>query len=373
MRVPMLDLAAQYAALRTEIEPKLLEVCASQRFILGAEGEAFESEVASYVRARHAIGCASGTDALVLALTASGVGHGDEVLTTAFSFIAGAEAIRLRGARPVFVDIDPRTFNLDPDALELAITPRTRAILAVDLFGQCADMKAVQGLGELHGATVIEDAAQSIGAEHRGKRAGQMAHVTTFSFYPTKNLGGFGDGGMLTTQSDALAANLRQLRMHGESQRYIHQQVGTNSRLDELQAAVLRIKLRHLDDWTARRQAIAADYAQRLGEAGLAERVRAPATASASTRHVFNQYTVRVEARDALRAHLEEHGVGTAVYYPLALHRQPCFMDLWETPPQLPHSEAAAAEVLSLPMYAELSAEQRAYVVECIAAFYEGR
>ncbi len=325
------------------------------------------------MRAPHAIGCASGTDALVLALAAADVGPGDQVITSAFSFIAGAEAIRLRRAQPVFVDIDPSTFNLDPDALELAITPKTRAILAVDLFGQCADMKAVQGIGELHGATVIEDAAQSIGAEHRRQRAGEIAHITTFSFYPTKNLGGFGDGGMLTTRSRETAAKLRQLRVHGESERYIHERVGTNSRLDELQAAVLRIKLRHLDRWTELRQAHAEDYTRQIQDSGLADKVRTPRVASESTRHVFNQYTVQVEARDALRAHLQEHGVSTAVYYPMALHRQPCFGDLWDTPPELPHSERAAAEVLSLPMYPELTGEQRAYVVECIANFFASR
>jgi dTDP-4-amino-4,6-dideoxygalactose transaminase len=369
----MLDLAAQYEQIRAEVEPKLLEVCASQRFILGPEVEAVEAEVAAYVRAQHAVGCASGTDAILLALAAAGVGPGDDVATSAFSFIAGAEAIRLRGARPLFVDIDPGTFNLAADALELAITPKTRAILAVDLFGQCADMQAVHGIGELHGATVIEDAAQSIGAEHRHQRAGEIAHITTFSFYPTKNLGGFGDGGMLTTQSDAIASELRRLRAHGESERYVHARLGTNSRLDELQAAVLRIKLRYLDDWTERRRAHAEDYTRRLLDAGLEDEVRAPKTAVESTRHVFNQYTVRVTQREALRAHLHEHGVGTAVYYPMPLHRQPCFADLWESAPELPHAQRAADEVLALPMYPELSAEQRAYVVECIADFHASR
>lgn len=373
MRIPKLDLAAQYAQIRAEVEPKLLDVCASQRFILGPEVEAFEAEVAEYVGARHAIGCASGTDAILLALTAAGVRPGDDVATSAFSFIAGAEAIRLRGARPVFVDIDPGTFNLAPDALELAITPKTRAVLAVDLFGQCADMQAVQGIGELHGASVIEDAAQSIGAQHRHRRAGEIAHITTFSFYPTKNLGGFGDGGMLTTQNPEFASELRRLRVHGEDERYVHARVGRNSRLDELQAAVLRVKLRYLDAWTEKRRAHAEDYTRRLRTAGLEERVRPPSTAPESTRHVFNQYTVRVMEREALRAHLHERGVGTAVYYPMPLHQQPCFADLWESPPHLPHAERAAAEVLALPMYPELSAEQRAYVVECIADFYASR
>jgi len=368
MRVPQLDLRAQYETIRQDVEPCLLRVAESQSFVLGPEVEALEAEIGSYVRAEHAIACANGTDALLLALVACGIGPGDMVITSAFSFIAAAEVIAFLGATPVFVDVRPDTLNLDPDALERAITARIKAIVPVDLFGQCADMRAILGIADLHGIPVIEDAAQSLGAEHRGQRAGEMAPYTTFSFYPSKNLGAFGDGGLLTVRDAKQAAVVRSLRVHGESERYVHWQVGMNSRLDALQAAVLRIKLQHLDDWTERRQSHAADYTQRLGERGLLAQVRPLDTSPDSTRHVFNQYTVRVRQRDALRAYLEEQGIGTAVYYPRPLHRQPCFQGLGLV--SLPESERAAAEVLSLPLYPELSEEQRAYVIECIEAFY---
>jgi len=330
--------------------------------------EALEAEVAAYTRAEHAVSCANGTDALLLALLACGVGPGDEVITSAFSFIAAAEVIAFLRAKPVFVDIEPGTFNLDPDALERALGARVKAIVPVDLFGQCADMTAIAGIADLHGVPVIEDAAQSLGAEHRGRRAGEMAPFTTFSFYPTKNLGGFGDGGLVTAQDAEQAALLRRLRVHGEAERYVHSVVGMNSRLDALQAAVLRLKLRHLDDWTRQRQSHAADYTRRLTARGLSAQVQPPQTAADSTRHVFNQYTVRAEQRDAWRQHLQAQGAGTAVYYPMPLHHQPCFEGLGEV--LLPESERAAAEVLSLPLYPELSEAQREYVVECIADFY---
>ena len=368
MRVPQLDLRAQYATIRHEIEPCLLRLLESQSFVLGAEVEALEAEVAAYTRAEHAVSCANGTDALLLALLACGVGPGDEVITSAFSFIAAAEVIAFLRAKPVFVDIEPGTFNLDPDALERALGARVKAIVPVDLFGQCADMSAIAGIADLHGVPLIEDAAQSLGAEHRGRRAGEMAPFTTFSFYPTKNLGGFGDGGLVTAQDPEMAALLRRLRVHGEAERYLHSEVGMNSRLDALQAAVLRLKLRHLDDWTQKRQSHAADYTRRLVARGLTAQVQPPQTAADSTRHVFNQYTVRAEQRDALRQHLQSRDVGTAVYYPVPLHRQPCFQGLGEV--LLPESERAAAEVLSLPLYPELSEAQREYVVECIAEFY---
>ena len=370
MHVPQLDLRAQYATLRDEIEPTVLRLMQSQSFVLGAEVEALEAEIAAYTRAPHAIACANGTDALMLALLACGVGPGDEVITSAFSFIAAAEVIALLGAKPVFVDIDPGTFNLDPDALERTLTARVKAIVPVDLFGQCADMSAILGIADLHGVPVIEDAAQSLGAEHRGRRAGEMAAFTTFSFYPSKNLGGFGDGGLVTVLDDDKAALVRRLRVHGESERYVHTEVGMNSRLDALQAAVLRVKLRHLDAWTAQRQSHALDYTRRLGARGLAGWVQPPRTSSDSTRHVFNQYTVRVERREALRAHLQARGIGTAVYYPVPLHRQPCFQGRGDI--QLPESERAASQVLSLPLYPELGAEQRDAVIEAMASFYGG-
>jgi dTDP-4-amino-4,6-dideoxygalactose transaminase len=372
MRVPALDLQAQYAGLRSEIEPVLLEICASQQFVLGPQVEALEREIAAYVGAPQAIGCASGTDALVLALRALEVEPGSEVVTSPFTFFASAGAIALVGARPRFADIDPQTFNVDPEHLENALGPRTRAIIAVDLFGQCADMSAILAVAGGRRIAVIQDSAQSLGAEHRGRRAGSMT-LTTFSFYPSKNLGGFGDGGMLTTPDDAQARLLRQLRVHGESSRYVHERLGTNSRLDALQAAVLRVKLRHLDRWTEARQRLAANYTRLLAERGLLERIRPPVVAPHATRHVFNQYTVRVEDRDALRENLAARGVGTMVYYPIPLHLQPCFRDLGFAAGDFPAAESAAREVLSLPLYPELQPEQQEYVVESIAASFAAR
>jgi len=372
VRVPVLDLRAQYAALRAEIEPVVLGLCESQGFIMGPEVEAFEREVAAYVRTPYAVGCASGTDALILALRALGVGHGHEVITTPFTFFASAGAVSMVGARPVFADIQPATFNLDPEKLALAITPRTRAIIAVDLFGQVADLTAILDVAGRHGIPVIEDAAQSLGAEHRGRRTGELA-LATFSFYPAKNLGGFGDGGMLATADEAQAKLLRQLRLHGESSRYVHERVGTNSRLDALQAAVLRIKLRHLDAWIAGRQRVAAAYTRQLGALGLGERFVLPATPVHATRHVYNQYTVRAAGRDALREHLTAAGVGSMVYYPIPLHLQPCFQDLGAGRGDFPESEAAAASVVSLPIYPELTDAQIGIVVDAVASFYRDR
>jgi dTDP-4-amino-4,6-dideoxygalactose transaminase len=369
VRVPVLDLRAQYATLRSEIEPVVLELCASQGFVLGPEVEALEREVAAYVRTPHAIGCASGTDALVLALRVLGVGPGHEVVTSPFTFFATAGAVSLVGARPRFADVDPDTFNLDPEQVERAIGPRTRAVIAVDLFGQCADMTALLEVAGRHGLPVIEDAAQSLGAEHRGRRTGELT-LTTFSFYPAKNLGGFGDGGMLATPDGAQAQTLRRLRVHGESSRYVHEMVGTNSRLDALQAAVLRVKLRHLDAWIDARQRVAAAYTRGLSALGLGERLRLPHTAPHATRHVYNQYTVRTPDRDALREHLAAAGVGSMVYYPIPLHLQPCFQDLGGGPGDFPASEAAAANVLSLPIYPELEPAQIDHVVASVAAFF---
>jgi dTDP-4-amino-4,6-dideoxygalactose transaminase len=372
VRVPVLDLRAQYAALRAEIEPVVLSTCASQGFVLGPEVEAFEREIAAYVRTPHAIGCASGTDALILALRALGIGAGHEVVTTPFTFFASAGAVALVGARPVFCDIDPATFNLDPERLERAIGPRTRAVIAVDLFGQCADLAAILEIAGRRGLPVIEDAAQSLGAEHRGRRTGEWT-LATFSFYPAKNLGAFGDAGMLVTPDGDQAQLLRQLRVHGESSRYVHEHVGTNSRLDALQAAILRVKLRHLDAWIAARQRIAAAYTRALGALDLGTRLVLPETAAHATRHVFNQYTVRARDRDALRAHLAAHDVGSMVYYPMPLHLQPCFRDLGAAAGDFPAAERAAAEVLSLPIYPELEAAAIDSVVARVAEFYAAR
>jgi dTDP-4-amino-4,6-dideoxygalactose transaminase len=266
------------------------------------------------------------------------------------------------------VDILPDSFNVDPDALQAALTSRTRAIIAVDLYGQCADMQTIGDIASQHGVAVIEDAAQSIGAEHRGRRAGGIADLTTFSFYPSKNLGGFGDGGMITTNDDAHAERLRQLRVHGETARYVHDLIGTNSRLDALQAAVLRIKLQHLDDWVQRRQAHAQAYRQQLLDADLQDHLTVPEAASHATRHVWNQFTLRVKRRDALRQHLTEASIGTGVYYPIPMHQQKCFAHLPSV--VLPETEAASREVLSLPLYPELREEQRQHVIDSIVGFF---
>jgi dTDP-4-amino-4,6-dideoxygalactose transaminase len=372
MQVPALDLKAQYATLRAEIEPVLLQLCAAQTFVLGPEVEALEREIAAYLHAPHAVGCASGTDALILGLRALGIGPGDEVVTSPFTFFATAGAIALVGARPVFADIEAGSFNLDPERLARAVTPRTRAIIAVDLFGQCAEMSAILAVAAQHGLPVVQDAAQSIGAEHQGHRTGTLT-LTTLSFYPSKNLGGFGDGGMLVTPDGSQARLLRQLRVHGEATRYIHERVGTNSRLDALQAAVLRIKLRHLDRWIEARQRLATTYTASFTKLGLLDLVRVPRVGAHATRHVFNQYTVRVESRDALREHLNGRGVGTMIYYPLPLHLQPCFSGLGYGQGDFPEAERAASEVLSLPIYPELTAEQQDLVIRTVAEFFARR
>ena len=381
MNVPFLDLQAQYASIREVVEPRLLQLCASQGFVLGPEVLALEEEIAKYVQATHAIGCASGTDAITLALMSCDIGRGDEVIVPSFTFMATGGAVALRQATPVFVDIQPHSFNIEPAAVEAALTARTKAIIAVDLYGQCADMQAIVKIGSRHGVPVIEDAAQSIGAEHRGRRAGGIADLTTFSFYPSKNLGAFGDGGMISTNSDAHAARLRQLRVHGETSRYVHDLIGTNSRLDALQAAVLRIKLKELDSWVQRRQAHALAYQQQLLDAGMQEYLRVPEATPESTRHVWNQFTLRVRGkdaprggqeaapvRDALRAYLSDQSIGSAVYYPIPMHQQKCFAYLPSV--QLAETEKASQDVLSLPLYPELRDEQRNYVVENIVTFF---
>ena len=326
MSVPALDLKAQYASIRDEVEPVVRAVIESQYFVLGPEVAGFESEAAAYCKARHAIGCASGSDALLLPLMAWGIGPGDEVVTTPYSFFATAGAIWRTGARPVFADIDPDTYNIDPAKLEAAITPRTKAIIPVHLYGRCADMAAVSRIAEQHGLKVLEDAAQAIGAGFNGRPAGTLGHAAAFSFYPSKNLGGFGDSGMVTTDDDALAKTVARLRVHGMEPKYHHQEVGFNSRIDALQAAVLRVKLRHLDAWTEARRAAAFRYGRLLADARIGDAVATPGEAPGSF-HVYNQYVVRVPAaiRDPLRAHLASRRVGTEIYYPIPLHLQPCF------------------------------------------------
>jgi dTDP-4-amino-4,6-dideoxygalactose transaminase len=344
-------------------------VAASQHFILGEEVRELEEEMASYCGTRHAIGCASGSDALLLALMALGIGAGDEVLTVPFTFFATAGSIARLGARPVFADIREDTFNLDPEKAEAALAahPRIRAVIPVHLFGACADMDAIHAAAGARHVPVIEDAAQAIGAEYNGRRAGGMGTIGCFSFFPTKNLGAYGDGGMLTTNDAELARKLAALRVHGEKTRYYHQWVGINSRLDALQAAVLRVKLRHLDGWSQRRGHNAGRYGELL--AGLESEVVPPAVAPHTSRHVWNQFTIRCRRRDELQAWLAESGVGTAIYYPLPLHLQECFGYLGYREGDFPVSEKVARECLSLPVYPELAAEDLEYVADAIRLF----
>jgi len=370
--VPLLDLKAQYDTIREEIRAKVDEVMDQQAFIMGPEVAAFEEEVAAYCGSGcQAVGVSSGTDALLLAMMALDIGRGDEVITTPFSFFATAGCIVRLGAVPVFVDIEADTFNIDPSRIEAAVTERTKAIIVVHLFGQCAEMDAILEIARRRGLAVIEDAAQAIGAEYRGRRAGSMGDAGCFSFFPSKNLGGFGDGGMVVATAADLAERMKLLRVHGAPSGYIHEQVGGNFRLDALQAAVLRIKLRHLDAWSDGRRANAADYRRRFEAAGLAAgEVIVPV--EKQDRHIYNQYVIRVKQRDRLREHLKALSIGHSVYYPLPLHLQPCFADLGGREGDMPVAEKAAGEVLALPVYSELTADQRAYVVEGIRGFLCG-
>lgn len=370
MKVPLLDLSEQNRSLRPEIEAALGRVLDTNGFILGAEVAALEKELAAYCGTRYAIGCASGSDALLLALMAVDVGPGDEVITTPYSFFATASAVTRLGARPVFVDIDPRTYNLDVAAIEAKITERTKAVQPVHLYGQCAEMEPLRAIGEKYGIPIIEDAAQAIGAEERGTRAGALGAIGCFSFYPSKNLGGMGDGGLMTTDDDALAHKLGALRVHGSFERYYHKWVGLNSRLDGFQGAVLRVKLPHLDAWSDRRRANAARYRELFTDAGLAEQIALPFERE-NVRHIYNQFVVRVsEKRDELRRFLAENEIGTDIYYPVSLHRQECFEYLGYRAGDFPESEKAARETLALPVYPELRREQQEYVVDKIAEFY---
>ena len=370
--VPLLDVSRQNEPIRHDIARAIEKVCDSGRFVLGPDCEELERRVAEYCHVPQAVGCASGSDALLLALMAYGVGPGDEVLMPSYTFFATASAAWRLGALPVFVDIDPDTFNIDPARVEVLISSNTKAIVPVHLFGQCADMTALDAIGRAHGIPLIEDACQAIGAEFAGRRAGSWGAVGCFSFYPTKNLGGFGDGGMITTNDPRLADQLRLLRGHGMQPRYYHNVVGINSRLDTLQAAVLNVKLSHLDDWTAARQANARRYGELFAAHRLDQIVGLPIVAAG--RHVWNQYTIRVphERRDALRAHLAERKIGTEIYYPVPLHRQACFASLGYGPGSLPETERAAEETLALPIFPELTPVEQETVVREIAAFLSG-
>lgn len=372
MNIPLLDLKAQYQSMRSEILAAIEATCDEQGFILGPRVVALEQAVAAYVGSAHAVGVASGSDALLLALMALGVKAGDEVVTVPFTFFATAGAISRLGAKPVFIDIRPDDFNMDPALLERAITGRTKAIIPVHLFGQCAHMGAINEIARRHKIGVIEDACQAIGAAQSGRRAGVLGDVACFSFFPSKNLGGFGDAGMVTTNDKALAESIAMLRVHGSRVRYVHEAIGINSRLDALQAAVLLVKLKRLDQWAEGRRRNAARYVQLFTEAKLADRITLPVV-HADNFHVFNQFTLRVQKRDELRSYLKDQGVGTEVYYPLSLHLQNCYRDLGYQKGAFPQSERAAEEVLSIPIYAELSDEQLHYVVRMIASFYRKR
>jgi dTDP-4-amino-4,6-dideoxygalactose transaminase len=369
--VPLLDLGRQHAGLKAEILAALGRVCESGGFVLGAEVTQLEQQLAAYCQAKHAVACASGSDALLLALMALDISAGDEVILPSFTFFATASAVTRLGARPVFADIDPETFNIDPEHVASLVTSATKAIIPVHLFGQAVDTVALAKIARPKGISIVEDVAQAIGAEIDGRRAGSIGAIGCFSFYPTKNLGGAGDGGMLTTQSDDLADRLRLLRGHGMRPRYFHSCIGINSRLDSFQAAVLNVKFPLLDHWTFLRQTNADRYTQLFTEAGLHRTLVLPQT-KPNMRHVWNQYVIRVPEglRTPLREALTEAHVGTEIYYPLGLHQQECFRYLGYQPDDLPQTRRAAEEVLALPIFPELRAEEQRFVVERIAAFF---
>ena len=364
-----LDLRAQFAAIREEVMQAVTQVFETQYFILGPEVKLLEDEVAAKLGSKFAVGCASGTDALILSLLCAGIGEGDEVITTPFSFIATGGSIAYVGAKPVFVDIDPVTYNINPALLEAAITPRTRAIMPVHLFGLPADMDPILAIARAHNLVVIEDAAQAIGSRYAGRFTGTFGQYGCFSFFPSKNLGGAGDGGMITTNDAAIAERLQMLRVHGSKKRYFHQIIGTNSRLHALQAAVLRVKLRHLDAWQQGRQNRAERYRRLFESAGLSSFIAAPPRPPAKFEHVYNQFTIRSARRDELKAFLQAAGVPSEIYYPLCIHLQEAFAYLGHAPGDFPESEKASREVLSLPVYPELPDSHQGRVVQSIADF----
>jgi dTDP-4-amino-4,6-dideoxygalactose transaminase len=369
MNVPLLDLQGQYQELREELLAAVTRVFDSQRFVLGDEGRRLETEIAKYCDTEFAIGCASGSDALLLALMALDIKADDEVITTPFTFFATGSAITRLGARPVFVDIDPLTYNIDAEAVARAISPRTKAIMPVHLYGQCADMDALLQIAKQRQIPVVEDAAQALGAEVSGRRAGSLGSIGCFSFYPSKNLGGAGDGGMLTTNDKKISARLKTLRVHGGAVEYRHTEVGINSRLDELQAAVLRVKLSQLDRWSNRRRENARRYDDLLGERPPDFEVITPYVRE-EVRHIFHQYVLRVpNYRDDLVKHLAQNDIGTGIYYPIPLHQQECFAFLGYREGDCPEAERAARETVALPVYPELTEAQQLYVVETLLSF----
>lgn len=367
--IPMLDLKAQYLALKPELDAAVMRVVESMQYINGPDVEAMEQEVAQYCRANHCIAVSSGSDALLVSLMALDIGWGDEVITTPYTFFATAGAIVRVGAKPVFVDIDPVTFNIDPKGIESKITPRTKAIMPVHLYGQCAEMDPIMNVANKHKLAVIEDAAQAIGSEYKGRRAGSIGTVGCYSFFPSKNLGCMGDGGAVVTQDKALADKIRLLRGHGSHPKYYHKLVGGNFRLDSIHAAVLRVKLKHLDSWSQLRQQGAAFYTSALAKYGLTGLIQSPRIMQ--SRHIFNQYVVRCDDREAVREHLKNDKITTEVYYPVPMHLQECFANLGHKMGDFPESECAAQTTMALPMYPELPNTQRDRVVRSIAAYYE--
>jgi dTDP-4-amino-4,6-dideoxygalactose transaminase len=377
MAVPLLDLKAHHGPLHQEIMAAIEQTFRSQAFILGPEVSKLEERVASYCQTAHGIGVSSGTDALLIALTAIGVGAGDEVITTPYSFFATAGAVARLGAKPVFVDIDPKTYNIDPSKIGKAITSRTKAIIPVHLYGQCAEMALILNLAQRHNLKVIEDAAQAIGAEYRdGRRAGGMGTVGCLSFFPSKNLGALGDGGMVVTNDQELAERMRVLRVHGGKPKYYHKIIGGNFRLDAIQAAVLNVKLNYLDEWTRRRQENARRYETLFQQSGLVQKgkVRLPdpvyRESGAKHYHIYNQFVLQIERRDDLMRSLKQKGIGTEIYYPVPFHLQECFRYLGHKEGDFPESERAAKETVAIPIYPELTAGQQTEVVEAIVAFY---
>lgn len=367
--VPLLDLRPQFSAIESEVLSVIQRVVSSQKFILGEEVEAFEREMGEYCKSNYAVGCASGSDALLLALMALGIGPGDRVLTTPYTFFATASAIARLGAVPVFADIEPDHFNVDPDQAAQAIrSGNIKAVIPVHLFGGCTDLDPIIAAAEERGIPVIEDAAQSIGSEYKGRRAGSIGAIGCFSFFPSKNLGAFGDAGLCASNDAALAERLRSLRVHGSRVKYYHESIGINSRLDALQAAVLRVKLRYLDEWSAARQRNAELYRQLLETAGAP--IVVPRPALYQTRHIYNQFVIRCERRDALRESLQQKGVGTEIYYPLPLHLQPCFAYLGYKEGDFPVSERVAKTTLALPVYPELRRDDLEYVADQISKFF---
>ncbi|MFQ5672856.1 MAG: DegT/DnrJ/EryC1/StrS family aminotransferase [Nitrospinales bacterium] len=370
--VPLIDLPAGYHEFCEELEHGLVGVVRSGRFILGPQVAELETKIAAYCQCRYAVGVSSGTDALMIALMAAGVGPGDEVVTTSYTFFATLGSIARLGARPVLVDIEPASCNIDPDRIEEKITAKTRAILPVHLYGQCADMDPILDLAKKHGLVVIEDAAQAIGSEYKFKRAGSLGDYGCFSFFPTKNLGGLGDGGMVTTNSEEAADRLRVLRVHGSRPKYHHKLVGGNFRLDALQAAAVAAKLKYLEGWHDKRRQGAETYNRLIEERGLADTIRAPR--EIFPRHIYNQYVIRVpERRDELMEFLKQKGIGAEVYYPVPMHRQECFAGLGYRAGNFPESEKAAAETLALPISPEVTGQQQEYVVAAIEDFFNKR